>query len=130
MANPEWGVKHFCQACGAKFYDLHREDAICPKCKTPAESTPAAKPRRAPAARATAVSEATAPTAKLAVEKTGEAPPPEPSNEAALKALGVDGDDSDDGKENADLIEDPSELGEDADDMAEVVATSHGDETP
>ena len=123
MAKPEWGTKRFCQACGAKFYDLQHDDAVCPKCSTSVEPAPAAKPRRAPAEEPAAASEATALTAKLAVE-TGDDAPAETSDDEALKALGVDDDDSGD---NADLIEDASELGEDEDDMAEVAATSHGD---
>lgn len=129
MATPEWGTKQFCQACGAKFYDLQHDDAVCPKCSTPVEPAPTAKPRRAPAEEPAAASEATAPTAKLAVETSDDAPA-ETSDDEALKALGVDDDDSGDSEDNADLIEDASELGEDEDDMAEVVATSHGDETP
>ena len=56
--------------------------------------------------------------------------PAESSDDEALKALGVEDEDSEDDDDNADLIEDASELGEDADDMAEVVSTSHGDEAP
>jgi hypothetical protein len=56
--------------------------------------------------------------------------PAESSDDNALKALGVEDDDSDDDDDNADLIEDATELGEDADDMSEVVSTSHGDEAP
>lgn len=56
--------------------------------------------------------------------------PAESSDDEALKELGVEDDDSDDDDDNADLIEDTSELGEDEDDMAEVVSTSHGDEAP
>lgn len=26
------GVKHVCASCGAKFYDLGKEDPMCPKC--------------------------------------------------------------------------------------------------
>lgn len=95
----------------------------------PVEPAPTAKPRCAPAEEPAAASEATAPTAKLAVETSDDAPA-ESSDHEVLKALGVDDDDSGDSDDNADLIEDASELGEDEDDMAEVVATSHGDETP
>ena len=129
MAEPEWGTKRICQACGARFYDLMRDDVVCPKCDTLAESEPVAKSRRAAPEKPRATVAATAPTAKLAVV-TGDEKPASTSNDAALEALGVDDNDSADGKENADLIEDPAELGEDADDMAEVVATSHGDEAP
>ncbi|MBY0336929.1 MAG: TIGR02300 family protein [Acetobacteraceae bacterium] len=47
MAKPELGLKRVCVACSAKFYDLTRQPAICPKCGT---EQPAEQPRlrRAP----------------------------------------------------------------------------------
>lgn len=32
MARPELGMKRQCMSCGAKFYDLARDPAACPKC--------------------------------------------------------------------------------------------------
>lgn len=32
MAKPELGMKRQCLSCGAKFYDLHRDPILCPKC--------------------------------------------------------------------------------------------------
>lgn len=45
MAKPELGTKRVCVSCGAKFYDLTKEPAACPKCGTvqPAEVP---RPRR------------------------------------------------------------------------------------
>ena len=34
MANPELGQKQICPNCQAKFYDLNRRPARCPKCET------------------------------------------------------------------------------------------------
>ena len=34
MANPELGTKQVCPNCQAKFYDLNRRPAHCPKCGT------------------------------------------------------------------------------------------------
>ncbi len=34
MANPELGAKQVCPNCQAKFYDLNRRPAHCPKCAT------------------------------------------------------------------------------------------------
>ena len=42
MAKPELGLKRTCVACGAKFYDLLRTPAVCPKCAT---EQPAEQPR-------------------------------------------------------------------------------------
>ena len=49
MAKPELGTKRVCVSCGARFYDLLKQPAVCPKCGTeqPVEQ-PA--PRRMPAA--------------------------------------------------------------------------------
>ena len=32
MAKQEWGAKHLCQGCGAKFYDMGRSPITCPDC--------------------------------------------------------------------------------------------------
>ena len=32
MARPELGTKHTCPECETKFYDLNREEAVCPAC--------------------------------------------------------------------------------------------------
>ena len=39
MAKPELGTKRVCVSCGARFYDLTKQPAVCPKCGTeqPAE---------------------------------------------------------------------------------------------
>jgi uncharacterized protein (TIGR02300 family) len=46
MAKPELGTKRVCVACGARFYDLTKAPAVCPKCGTeqPIEQP---RPRRA-----------------------------------------------------------------------------------
>ena len=42
MAKPELGNKRVCVACSARFYDLTRQPAVCPKCNT---EQPAEQPR-------------------------------------------------------------------------------------
>jgi uncharacterized protein (TIGR02300 family) len=42
MAKPELGTKRICVACSAKFYDLCKTPAVCPKCST---EQPAEQPR-------------------------------------------------------------------------------------
>ena len=41
MVKPELGSKRVCVSCGARFYDLMRAPAVCPKCGTeqPAETS-------------------------------------------------------------------------------------------
>jgi len=34
MAKPELGNKRICVACGTRFYDLTKAPAVCPKCGT------------------------------------------------------------------------------------------------
>lgn len=34
MAKPELGDKHTCVSCGARFFDLGKVPAVCPKCET------------------------------------------------------------------------------------------------
>ena len=34
MAKPELGTKRVCVACGVRFYDLTKVQAVCPKCGT------------------------------------------------------------------------------------------------
>jgi len=47
MAKPDLGMKRSCVSCGAKFYDLAKQPAVCPKCGTeqPAEQP---RPKRGP----------------------------------------------------------------------------------
>lgn len=47
MTKPELGTKRDCPSCGAKFYDLTKSPAICPKCKHEFVPEQAAKARRA-----------------------------------------------------------------------------------
>ena len=46
MANPELGAKQICPNCQAKFYDLGRRPAVCPKCATAFDPEEAVKSRR------------------------------------------------------------------------------------
>jgi uncharacterized protein (TIGR02300 family) len=114
VAKPEWGTKRVCQSCGTRFYDLMRTPCVCPKCQTVVETEVVFKPRRQSAAEARAAKLAPA-AAELSPELTEaegeemEAMEPE-ETEAAAEA----------DEEDA-LMEDVGDLGEDDDDMAEVM---------
>ena len=113
MAKPEWGTKRTCQSCGARFYDMQRQPATCPKCETVQDNE---APNRARRAKPAAVEKK--PKAAPVVEAP-ETPDEDPSLEGeALDDPAVDTEDSsdDDG-----MIEDASYLGEDDEDMAEVI---------
>jgi uncharacterized protein (TIGR02300 family) len=46
LANPELGAKQICPNCQAKFYDLGRRPATCPKCATVFDPEEAVRSRR------------------------------------------------------------------------------------
>ena len=35
MADESWGLKHVCQFCNALFYDMGKEEPVCPSCGKP-----------------------------------------------------------------------------------------------
>jgi uncharacterized protein (TIGR02300 family) len=43
---PEWGHKRNCQSCSARFYDLNKNPATCPKCGKEFDPSTAVKKRR------------------------------------------------------------------------------------
>lgn len=95
MAKPELGLKRTCVECNARFYDLNRVPAICPKCSTtqPVE------------------------TGRL---KRSDGPLPEAKGPSTLQDehdenVEIDtGDDTDD----VDVITDDDDLGDDDDDLS------------
>lgn len=121
MAKAEWGQKRVCQNCGASYYDLRRSPIVCPKCGTEYDSEAFSKARRTRVPPGAAV-EPPSPGPVEAEEETLEegefAEEDEEAEETAEKEVSA---------EEEDLIEDASELGEDKDDMAEVM--DHVDET-
>jgi uncharacterized protein (TIGR02300 family) len=47
LSKPELGTKRDCPSCGAKFYDLSKSPAVCPKCKHEFVPDTGAKSKRA-----------------------------------------------------------------------------------
>jgi uncharacterized protein (TIGR02300 family) len=47
LSKPELGTKRDCPSCGAKFYDLSKSPAVCPKCKHEFVPDSGTKPKRA-----------------------------------------------------------------------------------
>ncbi len=147
MAKPDWGTKRTCPGCGAKFYDLRRSPVTCPKCESLYPPEPASPTKRSAAIKADVQPPAAAVEAKpappaAAVEAKAVTPAAAVEAKAVTPAAAVDvdkvkgavevadddqpGDDpgSPDGEKadkGAGIIEDASELGEDADDLAEVI---------
>jgi len=46
LANPELGTKQICPTCQAKFYDLNKRPAHCPKCSSDFDPDEAVRNRR------------------------------------------------------------------------------------
>ncbi len=110
VPKPEWGKKHTCQSCGAKFYDMGRSVCACPKCDAPLDEDRGGKVKRS-RAPVSAPAEETPVVAMRAAAPDDAADGEEPF-ESEMKS---------DDDEESDFIEDASELGEDEDDMAEVM---------
>ena len=120
MVKAEWGAKRTCQSCSAKFYDMRREPVLCPKCGVVQDLEAVTKPRRSRAAAAVVEPKPPKPVPKR----------PASDEEALVEAgdeleveVDKDGDD-----EEEEVIEDALELGEDEDDVAEVIPGVNGEE--
>ena len=113
MANPELGTKRTCLQCGARFYDLNKAVIVCPKCGHEHTAELFARNRRLRSTAADAL-----PKPKRAVAAT-----PETTEEDSDIDVEVEDDDSDD-----DSFEDGSDIGEDDEDVAEVVDTGEDDD--
>ena len=107
MTKPELGTKRVCVSCGARFYDLTKVPAVCPKCDTeqPAEQPRLRRPAVPPAAE----------------DRRPKKPAPV-SNEA-----GLDLEEAPETTEE-DVIEDASDLGDDPDALGSDIEVGPGDE--
>ena len=107
MAKPDLGAKRVCVACQARFYDLARALAQCPKCGT---EQPVEQPRARRAA------------GNVAEYKRPKKPAPEPGIED-VEVEGVEN------AEEEDVLEDAADLEEDADTITtEIEVETDGDE--
>jgi uncharacterized protein (TIGR02300 family) len=114
VAKPEWGSKRICPSCGTRYYDLLREPVVCPKCGTPYDPEAFLKARRArPAAPVEKELEPVGADELDTELETEEADAVEEEEEAVPLEEAEE--------EDEELLEDASELGEDEDDMAEVI---------
>ena len=114
MAKLEWGTKRICPSCGTRYYDLLREPVICPKCSTPYDPEAFLKSRRARPIPPVEKELEPVAAAELDTElETEEADVVEEEEEAATLEEAEE--------EDEELLEDASELGEDEDDITEVI---------
>jgi uncharacterized protein (TIGR02300 family) len=104
VVKAEWGLKRTCQSCGARFYDLGKAEIVCPKCGAVFDPEASVKARRPKA---------------VAAER---APAPEPvAEEEEVEVAGADEEAATEDAEDEAVMEDTSELGEDEEDVAEVI---------
>ena len=95
MAKPELGIKRVCVACGARFYDLTKVPAVCPKCSTE-QPIDVPRPRRT--------------GGNVVEERRPKKPVPAPGlEEADIEVEGVEE------ESEEDIIEDTADLEDDAD---------------
>jgi uncharacterized protein (TIGR02300 family) len=142
VAKAEWGLKRVCVSCSTRYYDMRHDPIVCPKCGATfdAEAIVKTKRVRAPAVAAEPVigpivaedidTELVA--AMENVDIGAGSPAIQGEGEAAVVAEEVVDDVEDDADpavegeaeaeaEEEEVLEDASELGEDEDDMAEVI---------
>ncbi|WP_338333126.1 TIGR02300 family protein [Acetobacter sp. LMG 32666] len=101
MSQPDLGTKRVCVSCGARFYDLNRAPAICPKCGT---EQPALVPR---------------------LRRNSDSLSPVPASAAPIKKADEDIDiDTDDDTEDDDVMEDTADLDDDDDDISSDIDVS------
>ncbi len=108
MAKPELGNKRVCVSCAAKFFDLTKQPAVCPKCHT---DQPAEQPRlrRLPG--------------NVPDQKGRAKPVPVPGLEGAEVEVEVEEDDAEEG-----VLEDTSDLEDDAEGIEVEVEAEGSDE--
>src|SRR5579885_713842 len=101
VSKQAWGTKRQCPNCGARFYDLHKDPIVCPKCQTVYEPESTKPPRRG---------------------RPAPAPKKPVPAEADLADVELPDTDLEEGvEEEEEVLEDTSELGGDEDDVAEVI---------
>jgi len=118
VAKMKWGTKRTCLSCGKRFYDMRRDPIVCPGCNAPFEVNTSRRSRRQ---RSTQVAEFvaspldTSTKAKEGMEAEGDGKKFAAAEDGGTEnSLAVE-------EEASETIEDPLELDEDNDDMAEVI---------
>src|SRR5918992_71723 len=117
VARPEWGTKRICQNCGSKFYDLQRQPITCPSCGAEFDPEALLRSRRS---RPVSTREGKVDEAAQRSARGSSADEAVEGSEEAEAAHGKTEEIADQEDEEG-VIEDPSELGEDRDDVAEVL---------
>ncbi|MEM8772609.1 MAG: TIGR02300 family protein [Pseudomonadota bacterium] len=145
MSKPELGVKRDCPECGARFYDLNKDPAHCPKCEHEFVPESILKPRKTRAEEESdgkPKDEAEKPEQETSLESADEEKKAAPSKRAAaldeenddedddddelanLGDIDVDLDDDDEDDDNTGLLDDD----DDDDDVSSIVKPGDDDD--
>ncbi|MFT8464628.1 FYDLN acid domain-containing protein [Acetobacter persici] len=103
MSQPDLGTKRVCVSCGARFYDLNRSPAVCPKCGTEQPEL---------------VSRLRRNSDSLTPHADKQIPPKKDDDD-----IDIDTDDDTDGDDD-DVMEDTSDLDDDDDDISSDIDVS------
>ena len=107
MAKPELGTKRTCVSCAAKFFDLTKQPAVCPKCGT---EQPAEQPRLKRTG------------GNIADERRRAKPAPTPGLDADVEVEAAEE------EEEEGVLEDTSDLDDDAEEIAVEVEAEGNEE--
>lgn len=119
LTKPELGTKRDCPECGARFYDLHKEPAHCPKCHHDFIPEALLKPRKTRAEEEKVVKTDDEDDAEetTEVKSLDEADAEKRAPESKRKtALDEDDDDDDDDSDDGEDIPDIEDIAVDLDD--------------
>jgi uncharacterized protein (TIGR02300 family) len=124
MELSERGTKRICQSCSSKYYDLNREPVLCPKCQV--EFDPAAGIKL----RSDTSYKVHGGRAKSIFGRTNAVDRAEavPSASTEDGELVEDDDEKAETDDDEDSVEDVAELGDDSDDLAEIIDPPEADE--
>jgi uncharacterized protein (TIGR02300 family) len=115
LAKPALGLKRTCQSCGARFYDLHRDPIICPKCASVYDPEAASRTRRS---RTT-----------VAAAKPAARPAPEIAETPEAEVGDEDLEVAEEEGEAEEVIENTDDLPEDENEVAEVIDNVENEES-
>lgn len=140
MAKADWGTKRICPNCGTRYYDMRRDPVTCPKCGAPFDAETLVRTRKSRAAAPVEAEEVPIAEEELEADLAAE-PEAETVVEVAVPAVAIVAGEAEEEveavegevvkkeeEEDEAVLEDASELGEDEDDMAEVIENVDDDD--
>jgi len=90
MPAKDLGTKHTCVKCGAKFYDLKKPDAVCPKCGADQREVVATRPAEGRRSRLSALPKIVEPIEPVEAEAEAEEADDDDEDEEEVAAADED----------------------------------------